>query len=411
MKRRDLAVLVGEIHTKNHHKSLIKTLPQLDQQGFVIALELSRDFNPLIQHFMRKASQIYEKANEHKLDMQEAEKRVDRLEAKLLYKMTKRNPALLSPYEMEKYYFKRDTNQWYLVEKRTGAKDTGEIGPIKGMPNYADVIREAVKHNVLNHGNLQVYAVDISTKELKEQAKKGNLFLRIGLPESCQQPIEEYLKKARKSALLEKSPKESLKKKLAEALQKEGIFLHDSQDLFLKQLDSIAKMQRRDKSLVVRCYQKLGDIDSGNIIIEADMNPEFLNYRDQRMSGTLELKKDHKYGPCSIKKVAETRSFYYPGPRLIHWGGAYHLGEWKTRNTDLSKELKKVGFPYVVTADAYTGELRNYPTDFVFESHKGLQKAITHGIQIQTKSQMRYPLSLSDGKKQKEKDTSKEKVP
>jgi len=405
--KRALAVLVGEMHDENHYKSLINALPQLDRQGFVLTLELPRDFNPLIQSFMRKASLIYEKANEHKIDMQEAEKRVDQLEAKLIYKILKRYPAAVYlPLPVDKqHYVKREKNQWYIVDKGTGEKEA--VGP---LVHYTDVIKEVAKHNIQNHGNLQVYAVDVSTKEMKEHAKKGNLFFRISLPETCQQPVEEYLKKARKSAFLGKIPKESLRKKLSEALQKEGINLHealqkegDSEDRFFnrffKQLNNIAKMQQEDKSLVVHI------IENGNLCFGGDMKPEFVDYRDQRMSGNLELKEDHKYGPCNIKQVAETRSFYYPGSRVIHWGGAYHLGEIK-RQTNLSKEVKKAGFSCVVTADAYTDEFRNYPTDYVFESQKGLQKAITHGIKIQTKSHVRYPHSLSHGEKQKEKDTS-----
>ncbi|KIE59252.1 hypothetical protein A946_00545 [Methylacidiphilum kamchatkense Kam1] len=400
--KRALAVLVGEIHTTNHYKSLINALPQLDQQGFVVTLELARDFNPLIQHFMRKASQIYEKANEHKIDAQEAEKRVDQLEAKMIYQMQKRYPAVLAlPFDVnvKKCSIKKEKGQWIMVDKSTGEKF-----PTPLVSHYTDVIKEVVKHNVQNHGNLQVYAVDISTKEMKEQVKSKNLYLQIGLPKTCQQPIEEYLKKARKSAFLGKSPKESLRKKLFETLQKEGIIPYNYQDLF-DELDKVANLQRKEK-FEVQC--DLENIEIGKYVPAP--TPAFLDYRDRRMAGNLEYKEDHRYGPCNIKRVAETRHFYYPGSRVIHWGGAFHLGEYKWKNnlgerqTNLSKEVKQAGFPYIVTADGYTNELRNYPTNYVFESQRGLQKAITHGIKIQTTSPGHFPLPLSEHVQQKGKD-------
>ncbi|MBW6415242.1 hypothetical protein KZZ20_06900 [Methylacidiphilum fumariolicum] len=338
----------------------------------------------MIKRFMQKASHIYEMYDDGKMQFEEAEKKVDKLEEKLINSMIKKTPGVLYlQVDKKNFYLRREekTREW-VAENRLTEKEHNRKDHKLDLGHMTDVIKEVVRHNVLNRGNLEVYAVDISTREMKEQERKGNLYVSIKVPEACQQLVEDYLKKAGKSARLGKTPTEGLKQRITDAFQKAGLSPDDKffEDFF-DRLNNVAKRQQKDKDLKVK-FEPMDEFFG----VAQDITRAFVDYRDQRMAGNIEKKEDSRYGLCNIKRIAQSRNFYYPGPRLIHWGGAYHLGEIK-RETNLSKELKKVGFPYVVTADAYTGELRNYPTDFVFESHKGLLKAVDDGIKMQLKSQ------------------------
>ncbi|ACD82785.1 hypothetical protein [Candidatus Methylacidiphilum infernorum] len=402
-----LVVSCGEIHDHDHYQALIRSLPELARNHFVLTLELPRDFNPLMRKFIDKATSLYEKVAAHEILPEKAERKVDQLELELIDKMEKKYPSSLN----WEYGFFKSRGSHCRKEKGKWVMDDPVEGKIvSSIGHYTDIMREVARYNA-EHGNrLGVYAVDITTREMKAQQRKKNLFVEINLPKECQKAVDDYLAKAKKSAFLRKIPKEGLKAKFLENIEKEGIPLEKEQkEILLGKLDFLARLQRKDKSLTVltknldktafRYFvenypikEKAGDMNTR-------LNSAFLDYRDRRMAGNDPKPEDRRFGPCDIKKVALSYPYHYPGPRILHWGGAAHLGEWK-RKTNLPLELGKAGFPHGLTADAYTVDIlspeasldekgrweRRYPTDFVFESQKGLLKAVQEGIKGQEKT-------------------------
>ncbi|TFE68490.1 hypothetical protein [Methylacidiphilum caldifontis] len=506
-----LVVSCGEIHDHDHYKILIQSLSDLADKHFVLSLELPRDFNPLIKKFIDRATSIYEKAADHKMLFEEADKKVDKLQEAMLNKMLKKSPAILSfPFDR----VKKENGQWvgelrkakrdegidvrltqYGYEKHAQSKKwigawdnklvaaesvafsrdierilkpkkgekfiidygngqqrvvrwedrtasylsktvdlfvpdgydksipdhaiirrfkepsqqiTKDNNRVYGLTNFAEVLKAVAKHNGYEgqKPKIEVYAVDISTKELKAQQRKNNLYEQICLPKECQKAVNDYVIKARKSALLGKPPKDEINEKFFKEIEKEGeIQLEKEEKENL--VNSINALVKKDKSISILTT----NIDKSNFkrifqfypLQKAELglgfNSAFLDYRDQRMAGNYPTGEDRHYGPCSIKDIARATSYHYPGPRILHWGGASHLGEMN-RSTNLEKELAKAGFVNKVTADTYTADApdpkavlnekgqweRHYPTDYVFESHKGLMKAVEAGIKEQQKA-------------------------
>ncbi|VVM05579.1 hypothetical protein MAMC_00690 [Methylacidimicrobium cyclopophantes] len=357
-----VAILVGgEIHASadgmpltgcHDFGNLERSLATAREQGFRdVALELSRDFQPLVDHFLVEAQALYapdRKSNE------DGHRRDENIARSVIESWVKTWEQAIKRYQVDP----RDGFEWGSILMEVAWINAG---------NPEEPIRP--------------HCIDVPIQKQVEAWKNGDRFYGVeGLPQSCQREIDRYVSRAEALAREGKRPSGREEKELGEGLlsrlqegnpsfgqnsaERSAFFAQvsllcrggkNAEGIPFNGLDQIAaaraahpergyqvKTEPVDNSTYWREIHSTG-ASYPHLASKVQSTSQFLDARDRSMAG-------------EIARIAASTQKETPCFGILSWNGLFHLGpsgrsispyDLQKRETSLPEELKRRGFSEV----------------------------------------------------------------